>query len=131
MPFKRLTDYTGVTIWVLTLIFSLGVIYAQQLTNTKSIVDLKEKAVKIELIEKEISLFEMKLSHMEETKKQSDVTVKEFMDEMKKNNKAILAKLQSTDNNVLKTSFQLEAISNKLKIKSLTTPPLDAYSDDD
>lgn len=127
MPFKRLTDY----IWVITIVFSLGVIYAQQLTNTKSIVDLNEKAVKIELIEKEISLFEMKLSHIEETKKQTDVTVKEFMDEMKKNNKAILAKLQSTDNNVLKTSFQLEAISNKLKIKSLTTPPLDTYSGDD
>ena len=120
MPFRKLVDYTGITIWILTLIFSLGVLYAKQISNTSEIEELKLSEKKIELIEKEIVLFKMQLEYERKAKADMMEQVKKLVEEMQKNNQIILGKLQNTDRNVLKASFQLQAISHKLKI-----PPVD------
>lgn len=116
MPFRKLVDYTGVTIWVLTLIFSLGMLYAKQISNTTDIERLKLSDKKIELIEKEIVLFKLQLSYEKQSKEDIMEQVKKLVEEMKANNQLILGKLQNTDKNVLQASFQLQAISHKLNI---------------
>lgn len=122
MPFRRLVDYTGITIWVLTLIFSLGVLYAKQLSNTTAIKKFETTVAKVELIEKQIVLFQMQLDYENKAKADIMEQVKKLVEEMKANNQLILGKLQNTDRNVLKTSFQLQAISHKLNIPPVDNP---------
>lgn len=117
MPLRRLTDYTGITIWVATLIFTLGILYSQINDNSKSVKELKDYGSMVHLIEKEIASLKMQDKYQERWKSEFMTTFKELVTEMKKNNHAILQKMQSTDNNLLKTSYQLDAITTKLKIE--------------
>lgn len=133
MPFKRLVDYTGVTIWIFTIIFILGGLYWQQLNNTSNLVkhdlvlDAYEK--KNDLIEKQILSLQMQSEHQEEWKEEFMTTFKDLVVEMKTNNEAILNRMQSTDNSVLRASFQLDAINAKLKTNAnlhiMPPPPFD------
>lgn len=120
MPFKRLTDYTGITIWVATLVFTLGILYQQQRINTKAIQESKEYELKVDKIELDIVSLQMQDAYQERWKSEFMITFKELVIEMKRNNKAILSRMQSTDNNVLKTSYQLDLINNKLKISTVS-----------
>ena len=120
MPFKRLTDYTGITIWVATLVFTLGILYQQQRVNTEAIQESKEYEQKVDKIELQIVSLQMQDVYQEQWKSEFMITFKELVIEMKRNNKAILSRMQSTDNNVLKTSYQLDLINNKLKISTVS-----------
>lgn len=115
MPFRRLVDYTGITIWVLTLVFALGCLYAQQLSNTESISEMSKYKERVNTIDRKILSLEIQDQNQKEWKVEFMLTFKELVHEMKENNDAVLKKVQSTDDNVLRTSFQLEVISNKLK----------------
>ena len=120
MPFKRLTDYTGITIWVATLVFTLGILYQQQRVNTEAIQESKEYEQKVDKIELQIVSLQMQDVYQEQWKSEFMITFKELVIEMKRNNKAVLSRMQSTDNNVLKTSYQLDLINNKLKISTVS-----------
>ncbi len=111
MPIRRLIDYTGITVWVITLIFALGVMYAQQLTNTEAIAKGQEYKVRVDLIDKDIISLKMQDAYQREWKVEFMVTFKELIKEMKINNEAVLKKMQSTDDNVLRTSYQIEALN--------------------
>ena len=111
MPIRRLIDYTGITVWVITLIFALGVMYAQQLTNTEAIAKGQEYKVRVDLIDKDIISLKMQDAYQREWKVEFMVTFKELIKEMKINNEAVLKKMQSTDDNVLRTTYKIESLN--------------------
>ena len=126
MPFRRLVDYTGITIWIATMIFVLGGMAYQLTENTSAIskVEASKKAEtelydkRLDLVEKQIVLLQMQDSYQERWKSEFMVTFKELVFEMKSNNENIIAKMQDTDNSVLKASFQLDAINRQLRINN-------------
>lgn len=126
MPFRRLVDYTGITIWIATMIFILGGMAYQLTENTSAISKVKasKKAEtelydkRLDLVEKQIVLLQMQDSYQERWKSEFMVTFKELVFEMKSNNENIISKMQDTDNSVLKASFQLSAINRQLRINN-------------
>jgi hypothetical protein len=115
MPFRRLVDYTGLTVWIVTLIFLLGTLYAQQHSNTKAIVANLDYQHRVEVIDREIVTLKMQDSYQQKWQSDFMITFKDFVKEMKENNEQVMKKIQTTDNNVLRTSYQLEAMNTELK----------------
>ena len=122
MTTRRLTDYTGIVIWIVSAIFVLGKLYTQQIDNTKAIAKFEPYKTHMVEVDTDITILRIQSDYQKQRQEEFMVTFKEMVirigesnKEMKKSNAAILKKIQSTDDNVLRTSYQLEALKLTLQ----------------
>ena len=101
---RRVGDFSGILVSVCTLIFGFGVIYKQVHDNTK---ELEKRIVFIQehhTMRIELDILKLKQEYQKEW--QSD-----FMDTFKE----MVTEMKTTNANVQRQSYQLQAIEKELK----------------
>ena len=125
MPLRRLSDYTGIFIWAITVVFILGGAYKQQQqqqTHNEEIVrkvkqHSREHYTQITMLDKEIVKVDKELAKLQLQATYQQVwqqdfmgTFKELVIEIKTSNE----KAQETKNEVIRNSTHLKAIKEQL-----------------
>ena len=104
MTFRRMTDFASVITSTVTLIFLMGILYAQQKENTKEIE--KAQAYKERVIQLEKAQVGMRLQQANSQAWQGEfiTTFKELVKEIK-----------TTNAEVLRNTYHLQSIEEKVK----------------
>ena len=115
MPFKRMTDYLGLFIWIITLVFILGGLFNQQNHNTKAIANAKDHKVQLVSMDKEILALKLQQRHQQVWQQDFGQTMKDLVTEIRVTNTAV----QATNSEVLRNSIHLKAIKEQLSDEHL------------
>lgn len=104
MPLRRISDYTGIATWTISLVFVLGTIYAQQKENTKAIKDAQIYKQQITALREDTKSLKLQQSYQKEWQSEFMATFKEMVKEIK-----------VTNAEVLRNTYHLQSIDDKLK----------------
>jgi hypothetical protein len=103
MPLRRLADYSGIIIWVCTLVFGFGVSY-QQITNVKhELAELKVHDESFKALYTDVKILNMHRKYQLEWQADFIATFKELVSE-----------IRDTNAEVLRQSYQLQSIEREL-----------------
>jgi Iap family predicted aminopeptidase len=104
MPLRRLADYSGLLIWACTLVFGFGVSY-QQITQVKNeLKSQKAHVLKYEELYTDVKILKMHRGYQIEWQAEFMATFKQLVSE-----------IRDTNAEVLRQSYQLQAIEKELK----------------
>jgi len=107
MTFRRLSDYTGITIWVVTMVFTFGILYSQQKSNTKEIEKAQVYKVKINEIVIDLERLHTRQDYQQKWQAEFMTTFKDMVSEIKK-----------TNSEVIRNTYSLKSIDARLSQES-------------